>query len=89
MAIRRIMVLGEDDVLRKHARRVDKFDKRLRTLLDDMRGKLPKGLKLHRNEGAKDFGGPDARAPMGTKLTQSIKASSSASARSAPFRWSP
>lgn len=33
-----------------------------RTLLDDMRGKLPKGLKLHRNEGAKDFGGPDARA---------------------------
>ncbi len=36
MAIRRIMVLGEDDVLRKHARRVDKFDKRLRTLLDDM-----------------------------------------------------
>ena len=36
MAIRKIMVLGEDDVLRKHARRVDKFDKRLRTLLDDM-----------------------------------------------------
>ena len=36
MAIRRIMVLGEDDVLRKHARRGDKFDKRLRTLLDDM-----------------------------------------------------
>ena len=36
MAIRKIMVLGEDDVLRKRARRVDKFDKRLRTLLDDM-----------------------------------------------------
>ena len=36
MAIRRIMVLGEDDALRKRARRVDKFDKRLRTLLDDM-----------------------------------------------------
>ena len=36
MAIRKIMVLGEDDVLRMHARRVDKFDKRLRTLLDDM-----------------------------------------------------
>ena len=36
MAIRKIVVLGEDDVLRKHARRVDKFDKRLRTLLDDM-----------------------------------------------------
>lgn len=33
-----------------------------RTLLDDMRSRLPKGLKLHRNEGAKDFGGPDARA---------------------------
>lgn len=36
MAIRRILVLGEDDALRKRARRVDKFDKRLRTLLDDM-----------------------------------------------------
>lgn len=36
MAIRKIVVLGEDDVLRKRARRVDKFDKRLRTLLDDM-----------------------------------------------------
>ena len=36
MAIRKIVVLGEDDVLRKRSRRVDKFDKRLRTLLDDM-----------------------------------------------------
>ena len=36
MAKRKIVALGEDDVLRKHARRVDKFDKRLRTLLDDM-----------------------------------------------------
>ena len=36
MAIRNIVVLGEDDVLRKRSRRVDKFDKRLRTLLDDM-----------------------------------------------------
>ena len=36
MAIRNIVVLGEDEVLRKRARRVDKFDKRLRTLLDDM-----------------------------------------------------
>ena len=36
MAIRRILVLGEDDALRKRDRRVDKFDKRLRTLLDDM-----------------------------------------------------
>ena len=36
MAIRKIVVLGEDDVLRKRARRVDKFDKRLRILLDDM-----------------------------------------------------
>ena len=36
MAIRKIVKLGEDDVLRKHARRVDKFDKRLATLLDDM-----------------------------------------------------
>lgn len=36
MAIRKIMIVGEDDVLRKHARRVEKFDKRLKTLLDDM-----------------------------------------------------
>ena len=36
MAIRKIVVLGEDEVLRKRARRVDVFDKRLRTLLDDM-----------------------------------------------------
>lgn len=35
MAIRKIAVLG-DEVLRKRARQVDKFDKRLRTLLDDM-----------------------------------------------------
>ncbi len=36
VAIRKIVKVGEDDVLRKHARRVDKFDKRLWTLLDDM-----------------------------------------------------
>ena len=36
MAIRKIVVLGEDEVRRKRSRRVDKFDKRLRTLLDDM-----------------------------------------------------
>ena len=36
MAIRNIVVLGEDEILRKRSRRVDKFDKRLRTLLDDM-----------------------------------------------------
>jgi len=36
MAIRKIVKLGEDDVLRKRARKVDKFDKRLHTLLDDM-----------------------------------------------------
>ena len=36
MAIRKIVVLGEDEVLRKRSRRVDKFDKRLRTLLDVM-----------------------------------------------------
>ena len=36
MAIRRIVKLGEDDVLRKHARKVDRFDKRLHVLLDDM-----------------------------------------------------
>jgi peptide deformylase len=36
LAIRKIVKVGEDDVLRKHARRVDKFDKRLWTLLNDM-----------------------------------------------------
>lgn len=36
MAIRNIVKLGEDDILRKHARKVDKFDKRLWTLMDDM-----------------------------------------------------
>ena len=36
MAIRKIVKLGEDDILRKHARKVDQFDKRLWTLLDDM-----------------------------------------------------
>ena len=36
MAIRKIVKLGEDEILRKHARKVDKFDKRLWTLLDDM-----------------------------------------------------
>lgn len=36
MAIRKIVKLGEDDVLRKHARKVEKFDKRLHVLLDDM-----------------------------------------------------
>ena len=36
MAIRAIRVMGEDDVLRKHARKVDKFDARLHELLTDM-----------------------------------------------------
>ena len=36
MAIRKIVEMGKDDILRKHARRVDKFDKRLSVLLDDM-----------------------------------------------------
>jgi len=36
MAIRKIIVEGTDDILRKHARKVEKFDKRLWTLLDDM-----------------------------------------------------
>ena len=36
MAIRKIVVLGEDDVLRKHSRPVDTFDKRLSVLLSDM-----------------------------------------------------
>ena len=36
MAIRKIVEMDKDDILRKHARRVDKFDKRLAVLLDDM-----------------------------------------------------
>ena len=36
MAIRKIIELGTDDVLRKHARKVAKFDRRLGVLLDDM-----------------------------------------------------
>lgn len=36
MAIRKIVELGKDDILRKHARQVVKFDRRLGMLLDDM-----------------------------------------------------
>ncbi len=36
MAIRSIRIIDQDDVLRKHARKVDKFDERLHTLLADM-----------------------------------------------------
>lgn len=36
MAIRKIVEMGSDDILRKHARKVVKFDRRLGVLLDDM-----------------------------------------------------
>ena len=36
MATRKILEFGRDDMLRKHSRVVEKFDKRLWTLLDDM-----------------------------------------------------
>ena len=36
MAIRTIVEEGTDEVLRKHARKVERFNKRLHTLLDDM-----------------------------------------------------
>lgn len=36
MAKRKIVILGEDEVLRKRCRPVEKFDERLFTLLDDM-----------------------------------------------------
>ena len=36
MAIRKIVEMDKDDILRKHARRVEKFDKRLAVLLGDM-----------------------------------------------------
>lgn len=36
MAIRKILIEGEDELLRKRSRVVDKFDKRLWMLLDDM-----------------------------------------------------
>lgn len=36
MAKRGILILGQDELLRKRCRKVDKFDERLHTLLDDM-----------------------------------------------------
>ena len=36
MATRKILEFGIDDMLRKHSRTVEKFDRRLWTLLDDM-----------------------------------------------------
>ena len=36
MAIRKIVEMGKDDILRKHSRPVIKFDRRLGVLLDDM-----------------------------------------------------
>ena len=36
MAIRNIVEMGKDDILRKHSRKVTKFDRRLAVLLDDM-----------------------------------------------------
>ena len=36
MAIRKIVEIGTDEVLRKHARKVERFDARLHALLDDM-----------------------------------------------------
>ena len=36
MATRKILEFGKDDMLRKHSRTVEKFDRRLWTLLDDM-----------------------------------------------------
>ena len=36
MAIRKIVEMGKDDILRKHARRVERFDRRLGVLLSDM-----------------------------------------------------
>ena len=36
MAIRSIVEMGRDDILRKHARKVTRFDHRLAVLLDDM-----------------------------------------------------
>ena len=36
MAIRKIVEMGKDEILRKHSRKVTKFDHRLAVLLDDM-----------------------------------------------------
>jgi peptide deformylase len=36
MAIRKIVEMDKDDILRKHSRQVTKFDRRLGVLLDDM-----------------------------------------------------
>jgi len=46
MAIRKIIELGTDDVLRKRCRKVERFDDRLHTLLDDM------AETMYANEGA-------------------------------------
>ena len=46
MAIRKIIELGTDDILRKRCRKVEKFDDRLHTLLDDM------AETMYANEGA-------------------------------------
>ena len=42
MATRKILEFGIDDMLRKHSRTVEKFDRRLWTLLDDMKETLRK-----------------------------------------------
>ena len=36
MAIRKIIEMNQDEILRKHSRKVTKFDSRLGVLLDDM-----------------------------------------------------
>ena len=48
MAIRSIRIIDQDDVLRKHARKVEKFDRRLGVLLDDMADTMyePDGVGL-------------------------------------------
>ena len=43
MAIRKILIIDRDDTLRKHARRVEKFDDRLGELLTDMAETMAEG----------------------------------------------
>lgn len=84
MAIRKIVKLGEDEVLRKHCRKVDKFDKRLHVLLDDMAdtmyeangaglaapqvGILKRAVVIDVGEGLIELVNPEIIASEGTQL---------------------
>ena len=68
MALRKILTEGDEQLL-KHSRKVEKFDDRLHTLIDDMRETLENsgGVGLHsaprcRAAGCEQGAGGDGRA---------------------------